>query len=130
MMEIKEFIKNNKIRPELLDKEAFEIAEKFEHASITTNQLRMFYDEAKKYEKALDKKSFGDIEPLIYMLKSKAKYKKNNKIEGMDVFYDFIDQSLENIKKATDEDTKKTNYKAFCLFFEAIYGFANLKRGR
>lgn len=131
-MEIKEFLtENNKIKAELLDTEALKVAEEFKKSGISTNQLRMFYDEVKKYETSLknNKKNFNEIEPLIYMMKSKAKYKLNSKIEGMDTFYDFISKSFEIIKKASDEKTKQENYKAFCLFFEAIYGFADLKKG-
>lgn len=127
-MEISNFLDGDKIRPELLDKDALLIAKDFEKAKLTTNQVRKFYDEVKKYEKLLEKKDFSDVEPLIYMLKSKAKYAVNKK-NGMDmVFYEFIDKSIDKIKTATTKESKEQNYKAFCLFFEAIYGFTNFKK--
>ena len=130
-MKINKFLDDkNGIRPELLDTEAMDVAEEFQRAGITTNQLRKFYDEVKKYERDMDlkKKNFSEIEPLIYMLKSKAKYATNNKKRGMYKLYDFMDKCIANIKNAATEKLKKENYKAFCLFFEAAYGFANLKK--
>ena len=59
------------------------------------------------------------------MLKSKAKYAATKKKE-MRIFYDFIEQSIKKIKTG-GEDIEKKKFNAFCLFFEAIYGFAELK---
>ncbi len=112
------------IRAELLDKEAQDIADQFKR--ITTHQLRKFYDEVKKYQGLLDKNEpYKKIKPLIIMLKSKAKYAATKKKE-MRIFYDFIEQSIKKIKTG-GEDFEKKKFNAFCLFFEAIYGFAELK---
>lgn len=131
MAEIKFLDETNNIQKDLLDVEALKVAQTFEKATLTTNQVRKFYDEVKKYEKMLENgKSFSDIEPLIYMLKSKAKYaeRRADKKINMKVFYDFIDGAINQIKNGSTEDLKKKNYYAFCLFFEAVYGFANLKK--
>lgn len=120
------FLEGDAIRPELLDKEANDIAKKLKQAAITTHQVRRFYDEVKKYKTLLDKGwDYKKVKPLIVMLKSKAKYAatKNNK---MGIFYEFIEASIEKIK-TENEETEKKNFNAFCLFFEAIYGFAELK---
>lgn len=117
------------IRPDLLDKEAQKIAGDLKN-KITTHQVRKFYDEVKKYKTLLDKGwDYKKVKPLIVMLKSKAKYaatKNNKKNNKMGIFYEFIEQSIEKIK-AGNEETEKKNFNAFCLFFEAIYGFAELK---
>lgn len=114
------------IRPELLDSEAQAIADQLKSKKITTHQVRKFYDEVKKYKGLLDKnESYKKIKPLIIMLKSKAKYAATKKKE-MRIFYEFIKQSIDNIKTG-GEDIEKKKFNAFCLFFEAIYGFAELK---
>ena len=111
------------IRSELLDKEAQDIADQFK--GITTHQVRKFYDEVKKYQGLLDKNEpYKKIKPLIIMLKSKAKYATKKK--EMRIFYEFIKHSIDNIKTG-GEDIEKKKFNAFCLFFEAIYGFAELK---
>jgi CRISPR-associated protein Csm2 len=113
------------IRPDLLDREALIIAKEF--SKLSTHQVRRFYDEVKHYKERLDKgESFKKIFPLIVMLKSKAKYAATKKKE-MAVFYDFINQSIEKIKTEEEEKQKK-KFDAFCLFFEAVYGFAELKK--
>lgn len=114
------------IRPELLDKEAQKIAGDLKDAKITTHQVRKFYDEVKHYKACLDKGvDYKKVKPLIVMLKSKAKYAatKNKK---MNIFYEFIEKSIDKIK-AGEKEIEKKKFDAFCLFFEAIYGFAELK---
>ena len=116
------------IRPELLDGEALKIAKEFKNAGLTTHQVRKFYDEVKKYQGRLDKpgESYQRVKPLIVMLKSKAKYAVNSKKKGMGTFYEFMAQSIDQIKTG-GESVEKEKFNAFCLFFEAVYGFAELK---
>lgn len=115
------------IRPELLDKEAMDIAKEFTEKKLSTHQVRKFFDEVKHYKARIDKgESFKKIFPLIVMLKSKAKYAATKKSEML-VFYEFIKQSIEKIK-TEDEEKQKKKFEAFCLFFEAVYGFAQLKK--
>lgn len=123
---INNFLEEGSIRPELLDKEASGVAKELKKAEITTHQVRRFFDEVKSYKARLDRgEDYNKIKPLIVMLKSKAKYAstKNGK---MKIFYDFIEQSINKIITGSVE-TEKKNFDAFCLFFEAIYGFAELK---
>ena len=115
------------IRPELLDKEAMDVAKEFTEKKLSTHQVRKFFDEVKHYKARIDKgESFKKIFPLIVMLKSKAKYAATKKSEML-VFYEFIKQSIEKIK-TEDEEKQKKKFEAFCLFFEAVYGFAQLKK--
>jgi CRISPR-associated protein Csm2 len=121
-----DFLENGYVRSGLLDGEARVIAKILKNENITTHQVRRFYDEVKHYKAKLDKgENFKKVKPLIVMLKSKAKYAATKKKE-MNVFYEFIEQSIDKIMKAKDLDQKK-QFDAFCLFFEAVYGFAELK---
>jgi len=116
----------NDIRPELFDDEAKDIAKKLKGARITTHQVRRFYDEVKRYKARLDQgEPYKRIKPLIVMLKSKAKYAATKK-PNMSIFYDFIEKSVDYVKEG-DEEIQKKKFDAFCLFFEAVYGFAELK---
>lgn len=131
---VKEFLDSDGfIRAELLDREASEIADELSKTNLSTHQVRKFYDEVKQYKTRLDKgDDFKKIFPLILMLKSKAKYafskeKDNKKKDGLKLFYEFICQNIEKIKEEDAKD-KKEKFDAFCLFFEAVYGFANLKK--
>ncbi len=127
-MNIKDFLENGEIRPELLDGEALAVAKEFEKAGITTHQVRKFYDEVKRLKGRLEQEnaSYRRIQPLIVMLKSKAQYAANSKKKGMHVFSDFMNKCITNVKAETEDEEKK-RFEAFCLFFEAVYGFANLK---
>lgn len=128
---IKDFLDDNgKIRPDLLDDEALEIADKLS-GKLTTHQVRKFFDEIKSYKMKVESgHNFQEILPLIVMLKSKAKYAFNKertakKKEGLKLLDEFICQSVEKIKESKVEE-QRDNFLAFCLFFEAVYGFANL----
>jgi CRISPR type III-A-associated protein Csm2 len=127
-IQVNNFLDNDdNIRPDLLDKEAHDIAREFSRKKLSTHQVRKFYDEVKHYKERIDRgESFKKLFPLIVMLKSKAKYASTKKSE-MSIFYDFIDQSVKKIKNE-DEEKQKKNFYAFCLFFEAVYGFAELKK--
>jgi CRISPR type III-A-associated protein Csm2 len=108
--------KDDNIRPELLDGEAQRIANAFKGAKLTTHQVRKFYDEVKQYKGRLDKpgESYKKVKPLIVMLKSKAKYaatKKNN----MGVFYEFIEQSINQIKTGEEEREKRSLMPSVCF---------------
>lgn len=114
------------IRPELLDKEAKDVADQLKATKLTTHQVRKFYDEVKSYKARMDRnEDFRKIKPMIVMLKSKAKYAATRKSE-MRTFYDFIAESVNKITQG-DEAEQKARFKAFCLFFEAVYGFSELK---
>ncbi len=127
-IQVKDFLDEHmNIRPDLLDQDAMEIAAKFTEKKLSTHQVRKFFDEVKHYKTRIEKgESFKRIFPLIVMLKSKAKYAATKKSEML-VFYEFIKQSIEKIK-TEDEEKQKKKFEAFCLFFEAVYGFAQLKK--
>jgi len=129
---VPEFLTNEKkIRPALLGSEAMEIARELEGSGATTHQVRKFYDEVKKYQKRLKDTpaAYPEIKPLILMLKSKAQYAALKQPKKMNVFSDFIRESISKV--VTNEDTydkiEIERFNAFCLFFEAVYGYANLK---
>jgi CRISPR type III-A-associated protein Csm2 len=127
-MKIANFLEKGEIRPELLDGEALDVAKEFERAGITTHQVRKFYDEVKRLKGRLQQEnaSYRRIKPLVVMLKSKAQYAANSKKKGMPVFSDFMSKCIDNLKAETEDEERK-KFDAFCLFFEAVYGFANLK---
>ena len=117
---------NNKIIPELLDRDASNIASELD--KISTHQVRRFFDEVKRYQSDIEKrkKPYNEVKPYILMLKSKAKYAASKKPE-MKIFYEFIDGSIKKIKDP-DQQIEQKKFSAFCLFFEAVYGFADLKK--
>lgn len=126
MAKIKFLDSNNDIIPELLDRDASWIADTF-YKKISTHQIRKFYDEVKQYQSEIEKgKPYKEVKPFILMLKSKAKY-ASSKMNEMKVFYEFIKGSIDKIKDS-DEKLEKKKFSAFCLFFEAVYGFADLKK--
>ncbi len=79
-------------------------------------QLRRFYDELVMWnERAQTNTDFKDIEPFVYMMKSKVAYAKGR--ENVDkTFQQFLNKLINQIK---DKDTLN-NAK---LFMEAIMGF-------
>ncbi len=144
------FFDGNKLRPELLDQDARSWAERLvirenkkdkrgkpvvEFHGVSGHQLRRLYDEVKHYQKLLDDKKklypeekdrgWNEVKPLVKMVRAKTAYMvarlkdktKNFKTKkAYDSLYDFIDKSLNLIN---EED----HFNAFCLFFEAVYGF-------
>lgn len=112
---------------ELLDKDAQEWAGKISNKQISTHQVRRFFDEVKKYKQLLNAKikTYPEIRPLIFMIKSKARYAVAKKRE-LRPFSNFLEQAIDEIKKGDDEQQRK-RFMHFCLFFEAVYGFADLK---
>jgi len=125
-----------KIRPELLDKEASNKAKTFRNMSrerrvkgndLTGTQLRKFYGEFKRLETKwnntksnnIEKKieEFATIKPFIKMQKSKVAYAANPMNRKIpDTFKTFLTDHINSI-----EDFK--DFKAFMLHFEAVVGF-------
>ncbi|MGD0489549.1 MAG: type III-A CRISPR-associated protein Csm2 [Syntrophorhabdales bacterium] len=106
-----------------------------DYLGVSRHQLRRLYDEVKQHQKLLnDKKKlhpaerdrcWNEVKPLVKMTRAKAAYmvarmkdkEKDRTIKASyDALYEFIDQSLDLI----DEEK---HFTAFCLFFEAVYGF-------
>lgn len=107
----------NIIREELLDKEAFEYADKFVKEELNSTQLRRFFGEFRQLEKKIKSKSFEEVKPLIKMVKSKASYSANPKKRKIPIiFKNFL---VDNLDKIHDEK----DFEAFMLYFEAVVGF-------
>lgn len=117
--------KEGVLREELLTIEAREIAKiLYENGKgLSNSQLRAFFNEVKAIKNRIDDNEdlFIKNYPFILMLKSKAEYKyrngKNSKITKE--FRDFINASVDYIKKNKSLET----FNNFCLFFETIVGY-------
>lgn len=96
---------------------------------ISGSQLRKFYDEVKSLEKKIGKIGWNSVFPLMKMLKSKILYAtaptKINKKEK-EVYNNFKNFIIENIDSIKDEK----DFKAFCLYFEAVVGYYFGEGGR
>jgi len=122
------------IRKELLSSEAEEAAKRFlvkndrgfldQRNSITSAQLRKFYNEFKGLEKKLqfkaknpelEESAFKGVLPLVKMVKSKVAYASGgNKVPR--AFADWLNRNVDTIDSARE-------FKAFLLHFEAVVGF-------
>ena len=120
---------NNNIRVELLDETAKSMAESFverdrrdptrvnERASLSSAQLRRFFNEFRQLEKKVNVMGFDKVKPLIKMIKSKASYAANPTNRKIpDSFKKFL---ISNV----NEINKKDDFEAFMLYFEAVVGF-------
>lgn len=128
------YFEGEHIRKELLSSEAEDAAKRFVvkndrgfmdiRRSITSAQLRKFYNEFKGLEKKLqfraktpdiEEAAFKGILPLVKMVKSKVAYAKGgNKVPS--TFADWLNVNVDAINSARD-------FKAFLLHFEAVVGF-------
>jgi len=110
------------IRPELLGTEAEAAAKKVLNVSPT--QMRRIFNQIKSLFQRLEKgESWDKIAPLVQLQKAHIAYtvrrgkKNNSKFEKDWVeLEDIIKDGLGSVKTEND-------YKAFVLFFEALYGF-------
>ncbi len=117
------------IRTELLDTEARRVADGFVERnprnpgrliakrSLSSAQLRRFFNEFRQLEKKVKATGFDKVKPLIKMVKSKASYAgnpSNPKIPRS--FKDFLISNVDAIN--TEQD-----FEAFMLHFEAVVGF-------
>ncbi len=119
------------IRPGLLDQEAKKKAESFikkrngridEKNSLSSHQLRRFYNDFKRIERRVTKnpERFSSVLHLIAMQKSKAEYASNPKRRKIpNEFKDFIEENVDTILKTR----KREDFEAFMLYFEAVVGF-------
>ena len=114
----------NGLRPELLESEAEQQAQKF--SELNTTQLRKFFNEVKALEKRL--KDNGDSDeyfnknliPLIKMLKAKVSYslarQDKKDFQQFKYFEEFLKRNIDNIKN-------KQDFKFFILHFESVIGY-------
>lgn len=101
---------------ELINKNADNVAKCIQKGSNSYTQIRKFYDELLSLQKkATNDKDFKKIQPMIYLVKSKAAYArgKNNINDNLEEFFMFY------IGKITNEE----NLKHFMLYFEAVLGY-------
>ena len=123
------FDSSGNINKNLLDELAEKIAEGLvikdekgevkEKESVSSAQLRKFYNEFKSLEKKISGKEerFTSILPLIKMVRSKAAYSSNPKNRKIpESFNYFISKNIQSIEK-------KEEFETFLLLFEAVVGF-------
>ena len=117
---------SGKIRKNLLDEEARKEMERFivfnhrnqvnPYKSISSTQLRRFFNEFRSLEKKVNADDAGAFEktlPLIKMVKSKVAYAGNKVPQS---FRNFLEININAIQN-------KEDFNAFMLHFEAIVGF-------
>lgn len=119
---------NDNIRADLLDKEAYDQAKAFivyssynmkidSNRSLSSAQLRRFFNDFRQLEKKVKIEGFEKIKPLIKMVKSKAAYASNPKKPKIpQAFKDFLVQHISSVNSEKD-------FQAFMLHFEAVVGF-------
>ncbi|MDL1981315.1 MAG: type III-A CRISPR-associated protein Csm2 [Deltaproteobacteria bacterium] len=120
------------IRSDLLEREASKQAEKFvvyrkdyktgmkkvdDKKSLSSAQLRKFFNEFRQLEKKVGIKGFDKVKPLIKMVKSKAAYASNRSNSKFTAsFKNFLITNVDRIEGEND-------FQAFMLHFEAVVGF-------
>lgn len=128
------FDEEKNLRSALLSDEALVEAKKFVvlrqdnkvdvYQSITSAQLRRFYNEFKGLEKRLDfaakgpsedEAAFKGVLPLVKMVKSKVAYASGSK-KVPQPFAKWLEQHVDSISSVKD-------FRAFLLHFEAVVGF-------
>ncbi len=120
------------IRSDLLEKEACKQAEEFiqyyengktgrksidSKGSLSSAQLRRFFNEFKQLEKKVGIEGFDKVKPLIKMVKSKAAYASNPSNPKIPrSFKNFLISNIDHIEG-------EKYFQAFMLHFEAVVGF-------
>ncbi|GAB4334712.1 MAG: hypothetical protein Kow0037_13500 [Calditrichia bacterium] len=122
-----------KINPDLLDKEAKNIAASLlgtvtdrrgreKNVQVSSHQLRKFYNEVKSLEKKTKMFGWDTAEPMVRMVKAKISYATaESKIDSSERKYyrnfkNFLTKGIDSIKDEKD-------FSAFCKFFEAVVGY-------
>ncbi len=127
------------LRPELLDKQAKSLGERFaqekeqsqtskKKVGLSKGQIRRFFGDVRELETRIERDAQGENifesdqpqeldkhRALIGMLKSKAAYAAGRETVSR-AFESFIVKSVDQIKTPKD-------FRAFVLFFEAIVGY-------
>ena len=120
------------VRSDLLEKEASKQAEEFiqyyenrrtgrksvdNKGSLSSAQLRKFFNEFRQLEKKVGIEGFDKVKPLIKMVKSKAAYASNPSNPKIPrSFKNFLITNINYIEG-------KEDFQAFMLHFEAVVGF-------
>ncbi|MGD9927944.1 MAG: type III-A CRISPR-associated protein Csm2 [Sphaerochaeta sp.] len=129
----------SRVKPDLFDSKALEIANKLYKVShneyngrdvingVSGTQLRRIFDEVKRFEYLLQlDTTMWDIQlPYIKMIKSKVRYtiarstrnlRNSDEIGCYKALSDFLIEGIDSIQKQKD-------YEVFLALFEAVYGF-------
>lgn len=116
----------NNLREELMTIEAEDIAKKLK--SVTTAQLRAFFNEIKalrnKLESKDDEENFEKIYPLILMVKSKVQYRYSKDKIRLKILKEFIFAGIDRIIFEKKQGNGREAFKNFAIFFETIVGYA------
>jgi CRISPR-associated protein Csm2 len=124
---------DKKIKPDLFDKTALEIAESFyikgSQIGVSITQLRRLFDEVKRFKHILDVSpdQWEAQLPYIRMIKSKVSYTVTRAINRQktgekDVYKD-IYKNLTVFMTHIDLVKELGDYHVFVSLFEAAYGF-------
>jgi len=122
----KYFTAEGHLRVELVKDEAEKIARCFRESKLTRNQLRSFYDHAKKQLQRLGYgTAFGEIHAEIARLKAFAADRAARSSNALPAaFKEFIDR---NVNAVNDEKSFKNG---FMPHFEAVVGYCASLRER
>ncbi|GAB4172050.1 MAG: hypothetical protein Kow00108_06600 [Calditrichia bacterium] len=139
-MNLNFYDQNGKVRAELLDKEAEELAKKLvkkvqagnrkKLVGVSKHQFRRIFDEFKRLDKVLkEKNNWDEVLPLIKLIRSKVAYSvarlkptntryedSRTESECYEFYQKFLFQLINNIN--TEED-----FRTALLVLEAVYGF-------
>lgn len=113
-----------KTTADLFDKDAKEQADEIINAKdkMSMHQFRRFYGEVKNLERktrANPGKFQEKYWPQFVMLKSKIKYQRSRKDTKVpEEFYNLFEEAIKQI------NGDKEKFYRFCLFLEAVLGFA------
>lgn len=124
------FREGGNLRKELITDDAKKIAEYFKDSGLTQSLMRKYYHEIKALEAKIEAtegnedEKYKKNEANIFMLISKVNYDshRDETREKIKALKDFIEIMIgEKIKGLQD-------FKDFVLLFEAVIGFAELKK--
>ena len=129
------------IRSDLLEMEANKQAEEFiqyyenrktgrksidNKGSLSSAQLRKFFNEFKQLEKKVGIEGFDKVKPLIKMVKSKAAYASNPSTPKIPrSFKNFLITNLDRIEGENDFQAFMLHFEAVVVFFYGIEGVKN-----
>lgn len=112
------------IKAELLTDRAQVIAQSL-RGKMKSSQLMRFYTDIKNLERRVESEggesSFQKFLPILKLTLAKAAYAHGRKSKGKrliaDEFKSFLDEAIKAVSDYKD-------FKAFCLYFEAVVGYA------
>lgn len=130
-MPVNFYSQDGHIRPELLSKEAEQKAHEFgvknpqnnKFDGVSKTQIRKIFDEVKRLERMLSVKKWNDILPLVKMLKPKVAYQVKRAIEKEKQLAQYYKKFETFIVDGIDAVKDEKDFKAFCLYFEAVYAY-------